>query len=81
MTVEELCRNEEERIKKLALRYAVMFHIDWEDIYQEGMLALAEAYRDYVEKLTYREFLKVLHRVINRRMYKYAREEYKHVIK
>lgn len=78
MTLEELYIGEKGRIKKLALHYAKMFYAEPEDLFQEGVLALSKVYTKYACKLTDEELLKVSHAVINRKMYKYARNEYKH---
>jgi len=78
LTLEELYIKERERIKKLAFHYAKMFKAEPEDLFQEGVLALSEIYAKYACKLTDEELLKVSHVVINRKMYKYARSEYKH---
>jgi len=77
MTVEELYLKELERIKKLAKRYARMFYVDYDDLFQEGNLALIETYRNYAFKTSDEALLKISHRMINRRMYKYAKEEYR----
>ena len=78
MTLEELYIKERVRIKKLAFRYAKMFNAEPEDLFQEGILALSKVYTRYACKLTDGDLLKVSHVVINRKMYKYARSEYKH---
>ena len=78
MTLEELYLKEQGRIKRLAFHYAKMFYVEPEDLFQEGMLALAEAYRNYAYKLTDEELIKVANKIINRKMYKYAKNEYKH---
>ena len=78
MTLEELYLKEKERIAKLSKRYARMFRTEKEDLFQEGVLALAETYAKYAYKLPDGELLKISHRVINRRMYKYAQNEYRH---
>jgi DNA-directed RNA polymerase specialized sigma subunit len=80
MTLEELYLEEKERIEKLSRRYARMFRTKKEDLFQEGVLALAETYANYAYKLPDGELLKVSHRVINRKMYKYARNEYRQKI-
>jgi len=53
-------------------------NVEREELFQEGMLAVAEAYLEYAYKLQDEELLKVSHRLINRRMYKYAKDEYKY---
>jgi len=78
LTLEELYIKERVRIKKLAFHYAKMFNAEPEDLFQEGALALSKVYTRYACKLTDEELLKVSHLVINRKMYKYARSEYKH---
>jgi len=78
MTLEELYLEEKARIAKLSRRYARMFSTEKEDLFQEGVLALAETYAKYAYKLPDGELLKISHRVINRRMYKYAQNEYRH---
>jgi len=78
MTLEELYLKEKVRIAKLSRRYARMFSAEKEDLFQEGVLALAETYAKYAYKLPDGELLKISHRVINRRMYKYAQNEYRH---
>jgi len=78
MTLEELYLKEKVRIEKLSRRYARMFSTEKEDLFQEGVLALAETYAKYAYKLPDGELLKISHRVINRRMYKYAQNEYRH---
>lgn len=78
MTLEELYLGEKGRAKKLALHYAKMFNAEPEDLFQEVAHALSEIYAKYACKLTDEELLKVAHVVINRKMYKYARKEYKH---
>jgi len=80
MTLEELYLEEKVRIEKLARRYARMFRTEKEDLFQEGVLALAQAYANYAYKLPDGELLKVSHRVINRKMYKYAKNEYRHKV-
>jgi len=78
MTLEELYLKEKDRIEKLSRRYARIFRTEKEDLFQEGVLALAETYAKYAYKLPDGELLKISHRVINRRMYKYAQNEYRH---
>ena len=80
MTLEEIYRAEETRIKKLSIKYERLFKAEREDLFQEGALALAEAYRRYGYKLSEEELLRIANRIINRRMYKYARKEFKHKI-
>jgi len=77
MTLEELYLKEKERIEKLALHYARMFNAEKDDLFQEGVLALLETYANYAYKLNDDELLKVSHRIINRTMYKYAKNEYR----
>jgi len=76
MTVEELYLIEKSRIRKLALRYARIYHAEPEDLFQEGALAVIETYARYAE-LPDEELLKVSHRIVNRKIYKYAKEEYR----
>jgi DNA-directed RNA polymerase specialized sigma subunit len=78
VTLEELYSAEEARIKKLSIKYERLFMAEREDLFQEGALALAETYRNYGFKLSDPELMKVANRIINRRMYKYAKNEYKH---
>jgi DNA-directed RNA polymerase specialized sigma24 family protein len=78
MTLEELYLEEKARIAKLSRHYARMFSAEEEDLFQEGVLALAETYARYAYKLPDSELLKVSHRIINRKMYKYARSEYRY---
>ena len=77
MTIEELYLKEHDRIEKLARHYARMFSAEAEDLSQEGVLALAETYAKY-GALPDEELFKVSHRVINRKMYKYAQKEYRY---
>ena len=77
MTLEELYLKEKERIAKLSKRYARMFRTEKEDLFQEGVLALAETYAKYAYKLQDSELLKISHRIVNRKIYKYARKEFK----
>ena len=77
MTIEELYLKEHDRIEKLARRYARMFSAEREDLSQEGALALAETYVKY-GTLPDEELFKVSHRVINRKIYKYAQNEYRY---
>ncbi|MEA3313222.1 MAG: hypothetical protein U9Q18_02465 [Caldisericota bacterium] len=79
MTLEELYLKEKERIKKLSKRYAKKFRVEQEDLAQEGALAVLETYARYAYKLSDDELLKVSHKIINRKMYKYARNEYKYI--
>ena len=78
MTLEELYLKEKDRIAKLSKRYARMFRTEKEDLFQEGVLALVQTYARYAYKLPDGELLKVSHRIINRKIYKYARNEYRH---
>jgi DNA-directed RNA polymerase specialized sigma24 family protein len=78
MTLEELYLKEKVRIEKLSRRYARMFRTEKEDLFQEGFLALAETYAKYAYKLPDGELLKVSHRMVNRKIYKYAQNEYKY---
>ena len=78
MTLEELYLEEKVRIKKLSRHYARMFCPEKEDLFQEGVLALAETYAKYAYKLPDGELLKVSHRIVNRKIYRYARNEYRH---
>ena len=78
MTLEELYLEEKDRIAKLSRRYARIFRTEKEDLFQEGVLALAETYTKYAYKLPDGELLKISHRIINRKIYKYARNEYRH---
>jgi DNA-directed RNA polymerase specialized sigma subunit len=77
MTLEELYLKEKVRIEKLSRRYARMFRAEKEDLFQEGVLALAETYAKYAYKLPDGELLKISHRMVNRKIYKYARKEFK----
>ena len=77
MTLEELYLIEKDRIKKISFYYARLFHIEPQDLFQEGALAVIETFIRYAE-LPDEELLKVSHRIINRKMYKYARGEHKH---
>ena len=76
MTFEELYLKEKVRIEKLSRRYARMFEVDAEDLSQEGSLAIVETYYAY-GKLPEEELLKISHRIVNRKIYKYARKEFK----
>jgi len=80
MTLEELYLKEKDRIEKLSRRYARMFRTEKEDLFQEGVLALAETYAKYAYKLSDGELFKISHRIVNRRMYKYAQNEYRQKI-
>ena len=78
MTLEELYLKEKDRIKKLSLYYARIYHTEPEDLCQEGALAVVETHNNYADRLDDEELLKVSHRIINRKIYKYARNEYRH---
>jgi len=78
MTLEELYLEEKDRIAKLSKRYARIFRTEKEDLFQEGVLALAETYAKYAYKLPDGELLKISHRIVNRKIYKYAKNEYRH---
>ena len=80
MTLEELYLKEKDRIEKLSRRYARMFSAEKEDLFQEGVLALAETYAKYAYKLPDGELLKISHRIVNRKIYKYAKNEYRQKI-
>jgi len=80
MTLEELYLKEKDRIEKLSRRYARMFCTEKEDLFQEGVLALAETYAKYAYKLQDGELLKISHRIVNRKIYRYARNEYRQKI-
>ena len=75
MMLEELYLKEKDRIKKLSLHYARIYHAEPEDLFQEGALAIIETYAKYAE-LPDEELLKVSHRIINRKIYKYAQNEH-----
>ena len=77
MTVEKLYLKEKDRIKKLARHYARMFSTEAEDLSQEGALTVTEIYAKY-GALPDEELFKVSHRVINRKIYKYAQNEYRY---
>jgi hypothetical protein len=77
MTVEELYLKEKYRIEKLARHYARMFSSKAEDLFQEGALTVTEIYAKY-GVLPDEELFKVSHRVINRKIYKYAQNEYRY---
>ena len=78
MTLEELYLEEKDRIEKLSRRYARMFRAEKEDLFQEGVLALVQTYAKYAYKLPDGELLKVTHRMVNRKIYRYAQNEYRH---
>ena len=80
MTLEELYLKEKDRIAKLSKRYARMFRTEKEDLFQEGVLALVQTYAKYAYKLPDGELLKVSHRIVNRKIYKYAKNEYRQKI-
>ena len=80
MTLEELYLEEKARIAKLSRHYARMFSAEKEDLFQEGVLALAETYAKYAYKLSDGDLLKVSHRIVNRKIYKYAKNEYRQKI-
>ena len=77
MTLEELYSIEKSRIRKLSLHYTKMYHAEPEDLFQEGALAVLETFIKYAE-LPDEDLLKVSHRIVNRKIYKYARNEYRH---
>ena len=77
MTLEELYLKEKDRIAKLSRRYARMFSTEKEDLFQEGVLALVQTYAKYAYKLPDSELLRISHRIVNRKIYKYARKEFK----
>jgi len=77
MTLEELYLIEKDRIKKLSLYYARIYHTEPEDLFQEGFLALMESYNRYV-MLPDEDLLRLSHKIINRKIYKYAQNEYRH---
>ena len=79
MTLEELYLIEKSRIRKLSLHYTKMYHAEPEDLFQEGALAVLETFIKYAE-LPDEELLKVSHRIVNRKMYKFAKKEYKHKV-
>ena len=79
MTLAELYLIEKARIKILSLHYAKMYKAEREDLLQEGFLALLETYARYAE-LPDEDLLKVSHRIVNRKIYKYAKEEYRHKV-
>jgi DNA-directed RNA polymerase specialized sigma24 family protein len=78
MTLEELYLKEKARIEKLSRRYARMFRTEKEDLFQEGVLALVQTYAKYAYKLPDSELLKISHRIVNRKIYRYAQNEYRH---
>jgi len=80
MTLEELYLEEKDRIAKLSRHYARIFRAEKEDLFQEGVLALAETYAKYAYKLQDSELLKISHRIVNRKIYKYAKNEYRQKI-
>jgi DNA-directed RNA polymerase specialized sigma subunit len=80
MTLEELYLEEKDRIEKLSRRYARMFSAEKEDLFQEGVLALVQTYAKYAYKLQDSELLKISHRIVNRKIYRYARNEYRQKI-
>jgi DNA-directed RNA polymerase specialized sigma subunit len=80
MTLEELYLKEKDRIAKLSRHYARIFRTEKEDLFQEGVLALAETYAKYAYKLQDSELLKISHRIVNRKIYRYARNEYRQKI-
>jgi len=80
MTLEELYLEEKDRIAKLSRHYARIFRTEKEDLFQEGVLALVQAYAKYAYKLPDGELLKVSHRMVNRKIYKYAQNEYRQKI-
>jgi len=79
MTLEELYLIEKARIRKLSIHYARMYKAEREDLLQEGFLALLETYARYAT-LPDEELLKVSHRIINRKIYKYAQNEHRHKV-
>jgi hypothetical protein len=54
-----------------------MFSTEAEDLSQEGALTVTEIYAKY-GALPDEELFKVSHRVINRKIYKYAQNEYRY---
>lgn len=72
MTLEELYLKEKVRIAKLSRRYVRMVSTEKEDLFQEGVLALAETYAKYAYKLPDGELLKIARRIVNRKIYRYA---------
>jgi|GEM_PF-1158047 len=77
MTLLELYEANKIRIEKLARHYARMFNIEAEELFQEGMLAVAETYSHYGYNHPEGELLKLAHRLINRKMYRFAIKECK----
>jgi DNA-directed RNA polymerase specialized sigma subunit len=80
VTLEELYLKEKDRIAKLSRHYARMFSAEKEDLFQEGVLALVQAYAKYAYKLPDGELLKISHRIVKRKIYRYARNEYRQKI-
>ena len=78
MTLAELYLIEKDRIKILSLHYARMYKAEREDLLQEGALAVVETHNNYADRLDDEELLKVSHRIINRKIYKYAQNEHRH---
>ncbi len=78
MTLEEFYLKEKVRIEKLSRRYARMFSTEKEDLFQKGVLSLVQTYAKYAYKLPDGELLKVSHRIVNRKIYEYTQNEYRH---
>ncbi len=78
MNPEELLELEKVFLLKLSVRYERMFLAEREDLFQEGALALAEVFNRYGKSLPDAELLKVAKTVANRKMYKFAKNEFKH---
>jgi DNA-directed RNA polymerase specialized sigma24 family protein len=72
MTLLELYQANKIRIEKLSRHYARMFNVEAEELFQEGMLAVAETYSHYGYNHSDGELLSLSHRIINRKMYKFA---------
>jgi DNA-directed RNA polymerase specialized sigma24 family protein len=77
MTLVELYQANKIRIEKLARHYARMFNVEAEELFQEGMLAVAETYSHYGYNNSDGELLSLSHRIINRKMYRFALKERK----
>lgn len=78
MTLEDLYNMEKARIRKLAFRYSRVFGAEPEDLEQTGALAICEAYNKYARKVSDEILLWLSRRIVNRMMYKYALDEFKH---
>ncbi len=77
MEREDFVRSHWDYLKMLSGIYSFKFFVEWDDLFQEGALAVVEVFDAYSKKLNESDLKKIAKKVANRKMYAYVKRELK----